>query len=216
MTDTEDFLNATRTFYDTVAEDYAKHFQGVIGRTPLERALFGAYAEEVGPGGVVADLGCGDGQVTAHLVSLGLSAFGIDLSESMLAIARREHPELRYEQGSMLDLDLADSSLAGAVSWYSSIHVPDGELPALFAEFHRVLAPGGQLLLGFQVGDAPLHPDRPWGHAVTVAFHRRRPEQIAELLADAGFVLRSSTVREPDKGLGESVPQAFLFARKEG
>ncbi|GAA3223377.1 hypothetical protein GCM10020256_31430 [Streptomyces thermocoprophilus] len=89
----------------------------------------------------MADLGCGPGRITAYLASLGLSVYGLDLSESMLAIARREHPGLRFEQGSMTRLDLADGDLAGAVCWYSTIHTPDEELPALFAELYRVLAP---------------------------------------------------------------------------
>ncbi|WP_374208087.1 MULTISPECIES: class I SAM-dependent methyltransferase [Streptomyces] len=216
MIETEDSLTATRTFYDAVADDYAEHFRDVIVRTPLERALLVAYAELVGPGGTVVDLGCGPGRVAAYLASLGLNVFGLDLSESMLAVARREHPELRFAQGSMLDLPLTDGSLAGVVSWYSSIHTPLEELPALFAGFHRVLAPSGHLLLAFQVGERPRRHDRPWGHPVALDFHRRRPEQMAELLGEAGFALRSSTVREPDEALAESVPQAFLLARKEG
>ncbi|MFI9809322.1 class I SAM-dependent methyltransferase [Streptomyces sp. NPDC052301] len=216
MTDTEDFLTATRTFYDAIAEDYADRFRDQLVDRPLERGLLSAYAESVGPGGTVADLGCGPGVVTAHLASLGLSVFGLDLSESMLAIARRENAALRFEQGSMLDLDLADGSLAGVVSWYSSIHTPLDELPRLLTEFHRVLAPGGHLLLAFQAGDVPRRHERPWGHAVTLDFQRRRPEFMAGLLADAGFALRSSTVREPAEELAESVSQAFLLAQKRG
>ncbi|MFG2607265.1 class I SAM-dependent methyltransferase [Streptomyces sp. NPDC048514] len=216
MTDTEDFLAATRTFYDAVAEDYAGHFRDPLADRPLERALLAAFAEQVGPDGTVADLGCGPGEITAHLSSLGLSVFGLDLSASMIAIARREHPALRFEQGSMLELPVADGSLAGAVSWYSSIHTPVDRLPRLFAEFHRALAPGGLLQLAFQTGDEPLRLDRPWNRPVVLDFHRRRPERMAELLSGAGFTLRSSTVREREERNAESAPQAFLLARKKG
>ncbi|MEU0053027.1 methyltransferase domain-containing protein [Streptomyces sp. NPDC006309] len=211
-----DFLTATRTFYDTIAEDYAGHFADPLADRPLERALLGAFAEQVGPGGTVADLGCGPGAVTAHLAGLGLSVHGVDLSASMIAIARRDFPGLRFEQGSMLDLDLADGTLAGAVSWYSSIHTPDDRLPALLAEFYRVLAPGGRLLLAFQAGEAPLRLDRPWGRPVVLDFLRRRPDRMAELLADAGLTVRSTTVREREESYGESAPQAFLLAQKKG
>ena len=213
-----DFVAATRVFYDAIAEDYFDRFRSGLAAQPLERAVLAAYAEFVrgsgGGSGQVADLGCGPGWVTAILDSLGLSVFGLDLSESMLAVARREHPGLRFEQGSMLELDLADGTLAGVVSWYSTIHTPIDRLPALFGEFLRVLAPGGHLLLGFQVGDEPKHFDQPFGHPVSMDFQRRRPERIAGLLTEAGFTLTSQTVRAAYEQAGESSPQAFLMARR--
>jgi SAM-dependent methyltransferase len=213
MTDS-DFLTTTRTFYDAIAEDYADLFRDELAGRPLERALLGVFAELVDGDGPVADLGCGPGRTTARLASLGLSVFGLDLSESMLAIARRENPGLRFEQGSMLELDLADGALAGALSFYSSIHTPVDRLPDLFAEFHRVLAAGAPLLVAFQAGDEHRHHDRPFGHPVSLTFQRRRPELMADLLTAAGFTLVSRTVREPDPALDETSPQAFLIARK--
>ncbi|MGW1952261.1 class I SAM-dependent methyltransferase [Streptomyces sp. NPDC001920] len=209
-----DFLATTRTFYDAVAEDYATLFRDALARMPLERAMLGLFAELVDGDGPVADLGCGPGQATAVLASLGLPVFGVDLSESMLAIARREHPGLRFEQGSMLELDLPDGALSGAMSFYSSIHTPVERLPDLFAEFHRVLEPGAPLLVAFQAGEEHRHHDRPWGRPVALTFLRRRPRDMADLLTAAGFVLVSRTVREPDPALDETSPQAFLFARK--
>ncbi|MXM62474.1 methyltransferase domain-containing protein [Streptomyces sp. HUCO-GS316] len=207
-----DFVTSTRTFYDAVAEDYADRFRDGLAAQPLERAILGGYAELVGAGGRVADLGCGPGRVTGHLATLGLNVFGVDLSESMLAIARRENPRLQFEQGSMLELDLPDGGLAGAVSWYSSIHTPGDRLPDLFAEWHRVLAPGGHLLVAFQAGDQHRHHGKPWGHPVSLTFRRRRPERIVGLLEGAGFALVSQTVREPDAA--EFSQHAFLIARR--
>jgi SAM-dependent methyltransferase len=210
MTDS-DFLTRTRVFYDTVAEDYAERFREPFAGAPVDLAMFAAFAELVGPGGAVADLGCGPGRATGHLRSLGLDVFGVDLSEGMLAIARRENPDLLFVQGSMLTLDVADGSLAGVVSWYSSIHTPVDELPSLFGEFRRVLVPGGHLLIGFQVGDEPKRHDRPFGHDVILDFQRRQPEFIGGLLEAAGFEVVSRTVRAAQGT--ELTPQAFLIAR---
>ncbi|MFJ7331709.1 class I SAM-dependent methyltransferase [Streptomyces sp. NPDC101110] len=214
VTETPDFVTETRTFYDTVAEEYAVRFGDLRPGPPLDRGVLHGFTELVGEGGEVADLGCGPGRVTAYLASRGLSVFGLDLSESMLAIARREHPGLRFVRGSMLELDLPDGSLDGVVSWYSIIHTPEEHLPALFAGFHRVLRPGGHLLLGFQCGDEPRRYEEAFGHAVPLTFLRRRPEQVAGLLRAAGFSLRATTVREPDEERGEPVAQASLVARK--
>ena len=210
------FVTTTRIFYDAVAEDYAEMFAGEL-TGPRDGAVLAEFAELVnrGGGGQVADLGCGPGRTTAHLASLGLDVFGLDLSGSMLAIARRENPGLCFQQGSMLELDIPDGTLAGAVSWYSSIHTPVDRLPSLFAEFGRVLAPSGHLLLAFQTGDRPLTLDRPFGHPVRLDFERRRPEAMAGLLEAAGFALRSRIVREANTELGESSAQAFLTATRK-
>jgi SAM-dependent methyltransferase len=213
-----DFLRATRASYDAVAVDYAVRFGNELAAKPLDRAMLTGFAELVlaGGGGPVADVGCGTGRVTAVLDGLGLRASGIDLSPQMVAVARRSHPALRFEVGSMLGLDLPDGSLGGLLAWYSTIHVPDEELPGAFAEFFRVLAPGGYALLGFQAGDGPLHLTQALGHEISLDFHHRRPELVAGLLGQAGLVVRARLQREPDEDgdFPERAPQAFVLARK--
>lgn len=214
MTEPSDLLT-TRTFYDTIAADYADLFKSDLDGKPLDRAMLGAFAELVREGGVagpVADLGCGPGWGTAYLHRLGLDVFGVDLSPGMLAVARREHPELRFDEGSMTGLDLPDGALGGIVAYYSLIHTPAERLPAVLVEFQRLLAPGGHLLVAFQVGDEPVRVAEPFGHPVSLGFRRLSPDEIAGLLDGAGFAVRARQVREPEGR--EKVPQAFLLARK--
>ncbi|MGW7094500.1 class I SAM-dependent methyltransferase [Streptomyces sp. NPDC054874] len=215
-----DFLHATRASYDTMAPAYVEFARGELAAKPLERALLSAFAELAAAGGglPVADVGCGTGRVTAHLheLGLGLDVFGIDLSPRMVAVAREEHPGLRFEEGSMLDLRLPDASLGGLLAWYSTIHVPDEELPRAFGEFHRVLAPGAHVQLGFQVGDELLRFTEAWGMEVSLDFHRRQPERIAELLREAGLEVVSRVWRERETGgpFPERAPQGFVLARR--
>jgi SAM-dependent methyltransferase len=212
-----DFLRTTRASYDAVAADYAERFRSELTARPLDRAMLAGFAELVQAAGAgpVADIGCGTGRVTAHLNGLGLPVFGVDLSPQMVAVARQAHPGLRFEVGSMLALDLPDGTLGGILAWYSIIHIPQERLPEVFAEFHRVLAPGGHLQLAFQVGDEPLHLTEALGHTISLDFHRRQPDRVAELLSQAGLVMRAQLLREPDDGdFAERTQQAFLLARK--
>lgn len=123
---TPPLLTATRAYYDTVAEGYAERVKGAFARDVWGRAMLGGFAEEVrADGGLpVADLGCGPGHVTAHLDGLGVRAFGMDLSPRMVDVARRAHPGLRFEVGSMSALDLPDGELGGVVAWWSILHTP--------------------------------------------------------------------------------------------
>ena len=130
-------VSQTRAAYDIVADDYAALLADVLAASIFDRAVLSAFAELVltDGGGPVGDLGCGPGRVTAHLASLGLSAFGVDLSPGMVAVARRTYPHLRFDQGSISDLAIADGVLAGAATWYSLIHTPPSLQPSVFASF---------------------------------------------------------------------------------
>ena len=217
MTAEPAFIRTTRAAYDTVAADYAELLRTELDRKPFDRAMLAAFADLVrAPGaaaGPVGDLGCGPGRVTAHLEALGVDAFGVDLSPGMVAVARKAHPGLRFEVGSITALDLGDGTLGGIVAWYSVIHTPPQQLPTVFAEFNRVLAAGGYALLAFQVGDEIRHLERGYGHDISLDAYRLRPDLIGQLLAEAGFEPVARLVREPEHG-HEIVPQAYLMVRK--
>ncbi|MEU0190156.1 class I SAM-dependent methyltransferase [Streptomyces afghaniensis] len=211
---TDQWLADTRTSYDTVAVSYADQLREALAGEPYLRAALALFADLVHAtgGGPVADVGCGPGHVTAHLHGLGVDAFGIDLSPAMIDIARRDHPSLRFEVGSMTDLHLADASLAGLLAFWSLIHVPDNAVPTVFSHFHRVLRPGGPLLLGFHVGDeSRLKTQGYGGHPMNVHVHRRRPDQVTNWLHDAGFTVEAQMLLDLD----ESVPGAVLFAHRQ-
>ncbi|MBY8851225.1 class I SAM-dependent methyltransferase [Saccharothrix longispora] len=201
-------LRATADAYDAVAVRYAELPRHDLDGVPLDRAVLAAFADHVRDAGPVAEVGCGPGRVTAHLRDLGLDAFGVDLSPVMVDLARAAYPDLRFEVGSMDALDLPDGSLHGVLSWYSVIHVPPADLAACFAEFRRVLVPGGHLLLGFfEAGGEPVAP---FDHKVVTAY-RWPVDDLAALARDAGFAEVGRVLREPCEG--ERFAQGRLLAR---
>ncbi len=209
------FLVEARTFYDALAVDYRDRIGTDLTARPIERAALTAFAELVAASGqrAVADVGSGYGTVTAFLAAAGVDAFGVDLSPVMVELARKSHPGLRFEVGTMTALDLPDASLGGVLAWYSLIHVPSAERPTVAEELARVLAPGGHVLVAFQVGDEPRHVEAPDGRPVALEFHRLRPEEVESLLREAGLAIVAVTTCEPIDP--EPTPQAFVLARKD-
>ncbi|RJO77267.1 class I SAM-dependent methyltransferase [Nocardia panacis] len=175
---------------------------------PFDRAIFAVFAELVGAG-PVADIGCGPGRVTAHLAELGLDIFGIDLSPRMIELARERHRGLRFEVGSMERLSIGAAELAGLVAWYSIIHLPPERVPAVLAEFHRALRPGGFALLG---GFCSEDSVRPYDHRVTTAY-RWSPDLLARALTEAGFTEYARLTRRAEAD--ERSPHMYLLVTKD-
>ena len=210
----EDHLATVRTTYDAVAESYAKLLPDASFEAATDRGMIEAFATYVTDGtrGPVVDAGCGTGRMTRMLASQGVPISGIDVSAGMIDVARRTYPELSFEIAGLSDLPFADGQLGGVFAWYSIIHSPPTELPRIFAEFFRVLAPGGYALLGFQVGEGHRHLTHAYGHDVSVEAHLFTPEIIAGHLADAGLSVIAQMTRQARTQ--ETTPQAVLLAHR--
>ena len=133
----------------------------------------------------VLDLGCGAGvSVTNVLVDSGLSVTGIDFSESMLNLATKNVPEVKFMKKNMTDLDFEDSTFDGLTACYSIIHVPREKHVPLFHTFHRILKPNGILLISM---GSTCWEGMGEFHGVQMFWSHYGPEKSLQMLIDAGF-----------------------------
>ena len=215
-----------RESYDAAAEAYAEHLGDELDRKPLDRHLLNRFAEELadrgtaapdGAQGLIADIGCGPGHVAAYLARRGARVTGVDLSPGMIATASARHPGIAFRAGDMHGLDFADGELAGAVLFYAIVHSETGELPAVFAELRRVLAPGALALVAFHVsneaGDAVVHVEELFGAPVSLDFRFHSPDAVAAALGAAGLPVIERVEREPYEGAEYPSRRCYLLAR---
>jgi ubiquinone/menaquinone biosynthesis C-methylase UbiE len=183
--------------YDRVAEEYAEEFFKELDRKPFDREILGRFAEIVGGGAAACDIGCGPGQIARFLKDRGLTIRGIDLSEEMVKCARRVNPDIPFETGDMLQLALADESLAAIASFYAIIHLSRDEVTRGLMEMYRVLQPDGKLLISFHEGEGELYRDRWYDKRVSVDVTLFQIDEMSRYLEAAGFEIESIVRREP-------------------
>jgi ubiquinone/menaquinone biosynthesis C-methylase UbiE len=160
--------------------------------------LFDLAAElGLSEGDVALDVGCGDGSRTAQLVRrTGCDAVGVDY---VMANLRRRHEVLsaeengvaatrmRFAQGDVQRLPLADGSVDAVWSRDMLIHVPD--LVAAFRECRRVLRPGGWMLVFQMFATSWLSEDEAARLFLPLAAIRRNadPAFFEASLGEAGW-----------------------------
>jgi SAM-dependent methyltransferase len=218
-------IDEVRSSYDALAERYAEEIGDELVGKPVDRALYGCFAELVremaGAGLIVGDVGCGPGHVCRYLAGLGLNVLGVDVSPGMVRVARLRHPHLRFEVGTFARLPAGDGRWAGAVAPYSIIHLDRDGRRAGFAELARVVAPGGWLLMSFHVGDDETGPGqarhlaRWWDMPVDLMLRFLDPAEVTGELAGAGFVVMSRTDREPWPAVEHQSRRSYLLARRK-
>lgn len=192
--------------YSGLSDVYIELFASGEHEHPEDLALVDRHLGSLS--GPLLDLGCGPGHLTAHLASRGRDVTGIDLVPEFIAHARRAHPTVRYEVGSLTDLPRADGSVAGAVAWYSLIHFRPDQLDAALAEVRRVLVPEGVLVVGFFDGGRC----EPFAHKVVTAY-RWPVDELASRLAAVGFTEVERLQRPQD---GDRRPHGAIAAVTTG
>ncbi|HZX05723.1 class I SAM-dependent methyltransferase [Kribbella sp.] len=182
----DDVLAEISSSYDNVAVSYAEMVKEPATGEDEHLDLLARLVPSLDL--PVLDVGCGPGRVAAGLHERGLAVVGVDVSPGMIEVARGAHPGLDFRVGSMTALDLPDASVGGIIAWWSIIHLPRELVPTAFAEFRRVLAPGGVLLIGFHVGTESTHKTSGYGgHPMNVHVHRWTVPALTELAVAAGL-----------------------------
>ncbi|MCL1871053.1 MAG: class I SAM-dependent methyltransferase [Promicromonosporaceae bacterium] len=146
------------------------------------------------PAGVALDAACGTGRFAELLAAAGHQVVGVDVSEDMLAIARRRVPGGTFHIGDLDRLPLADGSVDVVVCALALVHVRD--LGPAMAELARVLRPGGDLVV------SDIH------HELTT-----RGSAITGL-GPAGEPLRAPTYRHPVGDYLRAALAAGLIVRR--
>jgi SAM-dependent methyltransferase len=208
--------DSVRASYDTLANEYTRRIASELAHKPFDRELLDRFAERVRSVGQVYDVGCGPGHVADYLHGRGASVCGIDLSPAMVACASALYADIEFRVGDILALDAPGAACAGITAFYSLIHLGSDELPKALAELHRVLRPGGPLLIAFHVGSEVRHFDTLWDQAVDLDFRFFEVAEMTSHLVETGFVVESVVERAPYAEVEVQTQRCYIVAHRAG
>jgi cyclopropane fatty-acyl-phospholipid synthase-like methyltransferase len=159
-------------------------------RREWENELVSRLAE----GARVLELGCGSGTPETKRLAERFRLTGVDISRRQVERARATIPEAEFLCADFTELELAEGSFDGVVSFYVFNHVPRDLLAPLLERIHAWLVPGGSLLTAFGQSDNPGWTGE-WLGAETF-FASFPPETNSRLVREAGFRIERDDVVE--------------------
>jgi len=174
---------------------------------------------ELRAGETVLDLGSGGGidvLLSARRVGPTGKAFGLDMTEEMLALARRNADEagatnVEFIKGHIEAIPLPDASVDVVIS--NCVVNLSVDKPAVMAEMQRVLVPGGRIGISDVVAEDRLSPAEraQRGSYVGCIAGALSDREYREGLAAAGFTEVTVTFTHP---VGDGMHSAIVRATK--
>jgi 2-polyprenyl-3-methyl-5-hydroxy-6-metoxy-1,4-benzoquinol methylase len=139
--------------------------------------------------GVVLDIGCGGGvPVLKTVLENGFIAKGIDFSEGMLELAKKNVPEAELILGDVMKTDFEPESFDGIISTYSIIHIHRSYHPALYQKIFSWLKPGGVMMVSTARTDWEEVHDY---YGVQMVWNHPAARESLQMVVNTGFEIIS-------------------------
>ncbi len=214
--------------YDGMGDRYRRHAEDSAYNAHYDRP---AVLAALGPvaGLTVLDAACGPGLYAADLAAAGAEVAGFDASREMVELARaRSGRPAAYRQAVLGEvLPYSDGQFDAAICALAIHYVAD--LRAAFAELHRVLRPGGVLVVSTQhpttdwlrkggsYFETVLESDD-WGTPegpTTMRFWRVPLSALCDAAADAGWLIERLIEPRPAESMRERFPDTYAKLQVE-
>lgn len=133
--------------YNLTAEEYSQKTKEIPPTMQIEKFV------KLLKGKSVLDIGCATGRDTIILHNKGLDIIGVDLSESMINIAKQSYPHIDFHVMDLLQLDFNSEMFDGVYCNATFLHIKRKDSKKAFDNIHNILKKGGIFFVSIKGGD---------------------------------------------------------------
>lgn len=182
------------------SEIVRKGYNKIAGKYNRQRKIYQSkplllkFLKYIPKNSKVLDLGCGAGiPVSKFLADNSCKVVGIDFSDGMLKLARKNVTSARFLRMDMTKIKFKENSFNGAVSFYAIIHIPREYHQKIYKNLHKIIKPNGVLFANAS-GTSTWEETAKDYMGVPMFWSFYHPKKTLKLISNAGFQIIWSKV----------------------
>lgn len=179
--------------YDAIAQKYADTFDVDFSDNPR----IDKFVDYLPKDALVIDVGCGTGIVTKYIQSKGVQVSGIDLSTSMLEIAKKNHSGIEFRQEDIRSMQYPKDHFDGIWAGHSLFHLTRDEFGDALFKFNKMLKDKGVFGFMMNEGSGDIELPEPLDSSLKIPLTLYTETQLKESLGHANFKILETEYKEP-------------------
>lgn len=169
------------------------------------------------PGVKVLDLGCGPGNVSRQLMLSGkkFKIEGIDLSEEMVKLARKNAPSGDFSCKDIREISFSKESYDVLILSFCIVHLSETEMLSLLQKVSTYLKEKGKLYLSFMEGKNDGFEKTSFSNEEIYYYYYHSAERVGKILKDNHLSILKVTKQDYQENDGTITTDVFIFAEKD-
>lgn len=153
------------------------------------------------PQGKILEIGAGSGRDAQDLARI-YNYTGVDVSDTLLTVARKNNPNLIFLNRSLYNLGFSENSFDGFWTAATLLHIPKTRIEEVLRNIHKIIRPNGIGFISLKQGEGEdiTNGDEDFGNDFKRLFVLYNTEEFSNHLRETGFdILETQTQQRSSK-----------------
>lgn len=200
----------TKAAHDAIAEKYYELYKDDVS----DLKYFDLFLNDCKSR--ILDLGCGMGHYSNYMYNKGFNVLGIDFSEKMINIAKKNNPNIDFIISDICELKtIENQKFDGIVLAYVLQHLSKKEVLTLFKSINDHLNPKAKILIFLREGNGVVEEIEPIDTRYKYVINEYSKEEIKNILEKNGWEITLIETKEYIEDPNSLAPTTLVVLAKK-